>query len=31
MTADPIGSKILGYEMTASLGEVTITTWHYQN
>jgi len=26
MTADPIGSKILGYEMTVSLGEVTITT-----
>jgi len=25
MTADPIGSKILGYEMTGSLGEVTIT------
>tara|TARA_A100001515_G_scaffold144672_2_gene149495 strand:- start:3374 stop:3706 length:333 start_codon:yes stop_codon:yes gene_type:complete len=25
MTADPIGSKILGYEMTASVGSVTIT------
>tara|TARA_R100000935_G_scaffold15621_1_gene31240 strand:- start:1561 stop:1893 length:333 start_codon:yes stop_codon:yes gene_type:complete len=25
MTDDPVGSKILGYEMTGSIGEVTIT------